>query len=75
MITNAKKMIPNTKVIIEITFSGPRSLMFWNNPKSEEPVNADKPSDLPFCNSETNISNTDTINNTIFIVLPLRTQP
>ena len=66
-----KKIIPNTIVILEITFSGPRSLTFWNNPKSEEPVNADKPSDFPPCNKEINISNTAIINNNTFIFTSL----
>ena len=68
MMTKAKKMMPKTIVMIEMTFSGPRSFTFWKRPRSPFPVNADKASDLPPCKSEITISNTATISNHTFII-------
>lgn len=66
--TKTKKIIPRIIVILEITFSGPLSLTFWNKPKSPEPVKALKPSDLPLCSKDISISNIATINKIISII-------
>ena len=61
MITRTKKIIPKAIVTLDITFSGPLSFIFWNKPKSLEPVNALSPSDLPPCSSDIRINRTDII--------------
>lgn len=69
MITSKKKATPANIVMRDITFSGPLSLTFANNPKSLEPVKALSPSDLPPCNKDSKITATDTINNKIFNII------
>ena len=58
-------MIPSISVTLDITFSGPLSLTFWNKLRSFVPVKAPRPSDFPDCNSDIRINSTETIINKI----------
>lgn len=60
---------PTTIVMFEITLSAPRSFVFENKSRLDEPENAPvNPSDFPLCNNDRIIKSAEHINNRTLII-------